>query len=118
MDFHKNLFGTDKSTPFTKGKAEDWKTTAKNSANGDVHASQNAQSAGNSTFQKPGDYKMQFMTSSQRTTGVKYSGIQHTDDELVIMFREKLASRGARGILGMQRIFKIMDDNHNQTLEI
>ena len=39
MDFHKNLFGTDKSTPFTKGKAEDWKTTAKNSANGDVHAS-------------------------------------------------------------------------------
>jgi Ca2+-binding EF-hand superfamily protein len=34
------------------------------------------------------------------------------------MFREKLASRGARGILGMQRVFKIMDDNRNGTLEI
>jgi Ca2+-binding EF-hand superfamily protein len=34
------------------------------------------------------------------------------------MFREKLASRGARGILGMQRIFKIMDDNNNGSLEI
>lgn len=34
------------------------------------------------------------------------------------MFRDKLASRGARGILGMQRIFKIMDDNNNGSLEI
>lgn len=24
QDFHRNLFGTDKSTPFTKGKATDW----------------------------------------------------------------------------------------------
>lgn len=37
---------------------------------------------------------------------------------MVKLFREKLASRGARGILGMQRIFKIMDDNGNGTLEI
>jgi hypothetical protein len=41
------------------------------------------------------------MTTSQRHTGVTYQGIQHTDDDLVTMFREKLASRGARGILGM-----------------
>lgn len=34
------------------------------------------------------------------------------------MFREKLASRGARGPLGMQRIFKVMDDNRSGTLEI
>jgi hypothetical protein len=61
---------------------------------------------------------MQFMNSSQRHTGVKYSGIQHSDDDLVKLFRDKLASRGARGILGMQRIFKIMDDNRNGTLEI
>jgi hypothetical protein len=58
------------------------------------------------------------MTNSQRTTGVTYKGVQHSDDDLVILFREKLASRGARGILGMQRIFKIMDDNHNGMLEI
>lgn len=58
MDFHKNLFGTDQSTPFTKGKAQDWNTTSKSGANGDVHASKNAATAGNSTFAKPGDYKM------------------------------------------------------------
>ena len=61
---------------------------------------------------------MQFMSSSQRHTGVTYKGVQHSDDDLVKMFRDKLASRGARGILGMQRIFKIMDDNNNGTLEI
>jgi hypothetical protein len=43
---------------------------------------------------------------------------QFGDEELVKMFREKLASRGARGILGMKRVFKIMDDNNNGTLEI
>lgn len=74
--------------------------------------------AGSSTFQNANDYKMQFMTTSQRHTGVSYQGIQHTDDDLVKMFRDKLASRGARGILGMQRIFKIMDDNGNGSLEI
>lgn len=41
------------------------------------------------------------MSSSQRHTGVAYEGIQHSDDDLVTMFRDKLASRGARGILGM-----------------
>jgi Ca2+-binding EF-hand superfamily protein len=112
-DHHRNLFGTDKETPFAKNKNNEWQTTAKSGQNGDVHASQNMQGAGSATFAKQSDYKMQFMTSSQRHTGVTYQGIQHTDDDLVVLFREKLASRGARGILGMQRIFKIMDDNRN-----
>lgn len=41
------------------------------------------------------------MATSQRRTDVTYQGIQHTDDDLVKLFRDKLASRGARGILGM-----------------
>ena len=45
------------------------------------------------------------------------TGIQNSDEDLVKLFRSKLALRGARGILGMQRIFKIMDDNHNGFLE-
>jgi Ca2+-binding EF-hand superfamily protein len=61
---------------------------------------------------------MQFMSSSQRHTGVSYQGIQHSDDDMVKMFRDKLAARGARGILGMQRIFKIVDDNGNGSLDI
>jgi len=61
---------------------------------------------------------MQFLTESQRTSGVDYRGIQKSDDELVKAFRDKLASRGARGLVGMQRIFKIMDDNDSGTLDI
>jgi Ca2+-binding EF-hand superfamily protein len=36
----------------------------------------------------------------------------------VTKLREKLAARGARGIIGLQRVFKILDDNGNGTLEI
>lgn len=32
-------------------------------------------------------------------------------------FREKLATRGARGFIGMQRQFKIMDDNRSGTID-
>lgn len=32
--------------------------------------------------------------------------------------RQKIASRGARGINGIKRIFKIMDDNNSKTLDI
>lgn len=34
------------------------------------------------------------------------------------MFREILAQRGARGILGLGRIFKVMDDNNSGGLDI
>jgi hypothetical protein len=44
---------------------------------------------------------------------VTYSGLEHTDKELVKMFREKLAQRGARGIIGLGRVFSVMDDNKN-----
>ena len=36
----------------------------------------------------------------------------------MVKLREKLAARGARGIIGLQRVFKILDDNGNGTLEI
>jgi len=34
------------------------------------------------------------------------------------MFRSKLNQRGARGIFGIQRVFKVMDDNNSGTLDI
>lgn len=37
QDFHRNLFGTDKSTPFVKGKATDWQSQMKSNQNGDVY---------------------------------------------------------------------------------
>jgi len=38
-------------------------------------------------------------------------------EQLVDRLRQKLASRGARGIIGLQRQFKIMDDNHSMSLD-
>jgi Ca2+-binding EF-hand superfamily protein len=34
------------------------------------------------------------------------------------MVRQKIISRGARGINGIQRIFKIMDDNNSKSLDM
>lgn len=36
---------------------------------------------------------------------------------LVERFREKLKSRGGRGMIGLRRQFKIMDDNNSGTLD-
>lgn len=38
-------------------------------------------------------------------------------DELVDLLRKKLATRGARGIVGLGRQFRIMDDNHSMSLD-
>jgi Ca2+-binding EF-hand superfamily protein len=37
-------------------------------------------------------------------------------DEVLILFREKLASRGTRGIMGIRRSFKICDDDGSGTI--
>jgi Ca2+-binding EF-hand superfamily protein len=38
-------------------------------------------------------------------------------EELLGRFREKMAQRGARGIMGLKRIFKIMDDDNSGYLD-
>lgn len=34
------------------------------------------------------------------------------------LFRDRIKARGARGIMGLQRIFKIMDDDNSRTLSL
>jgi calcyphosin len=72
--------------------------------------------AGSQSVHQPGAYANQF--GSSRDTGADYTGIKNSNSELVLKLREKLAARGARGIIGLQRVFKILDDNGNGTLEI
>ena len=36
--------------------------------------------------------------------------------QLVSIFRDKIKARGARGIVGIQRLFKIMDDDGSRSL--
>jgi len=38
-------------------------------------------------------------------------------EELIARLRKKLASRGARGIIGLSKQFRIMDDNHSMSLD-
>ena len=39
-------------------------------------------------------------------------------EQLVDAFRKKLLLRGARSIIGIGRLFKIMDDNRSGTLDL
>jgi len=104
QDHHRNLFGTDKATPFTnKNGGNQWATSHQVQFSGSQ--GQGFQAAGESYYQD-GNYK------------ADYTGIKNSDDQLVVKVREMLARRGARGMIGLQRIFKIMDDNRSGTLDI
>lgn len=106
QDHHRNLFGTDNSTPFGKKAATPYQSTS-HSATQDVEYGHGVGGAAGSRSQhNKGGY------------AVDYTGIKHSDDELVTKLREMLAKRGARGMIGLQRIFKIMDDDHSGTLSI
>jgi Ca2+-binding EF-hand superfamily protein len=118
-DHHRNLFGTDKETPFeSRAKGAQWQTSNAGSYayQGDGTTMQSAGGGKNVTNNT--NPNMAWLTETQRESGVDYRGIQKNDDELTTAFRQKLASRGARGLLGMQRVFKIMDDNNSGTLDI
>ena len=103
QDHHRNLFGTDNSTPFNKCSGNTWSTQNQNSLAGTQ--GQGQQAAGVNKVNKD-NYQ------------TDYAGVKHGDDELVEKVREMLARRGARGMIGLQRIFKIMDDNGSGTLDI
>lgn len=44
-------------------------------------------------------------------------GGMRSADELAGLMRDKLKTRGARGFIGLQRQFKIMDDNNSRSLD-
>lgn len=40
-----------------------------------------------------------------------------TEAQVIEQLRNKIAARGARGLMGIQKKFKIADDNHSHTLD-
>lgn len=54
----------------------------------------------------------EYAAGSRPGGGRKESG----DDALIDALRDKVASRGTRGILGMARLFRIIDDDNSKTL--
>ena len=100
-DHHRNLFGTDKETPFNKKAGGQWQTSTANSYQYQGDGS-NISGAGGGRAVTNGAANMAFLTQSQRENGaVDYRGVQKSEDEMVQAFRDKLASRGARGLIGM-----------------
>jgi Ca2+-binding EF-hand superfamily protein len=39
-------------------------------------------------------------------------------DELVKLFRDKIKARGSRGIIGLQKLFAIMDDDNSKSISM
>lgn len=115
QDHHRNLFGTDTATPFAKGTGAHWQSASHTAmAGGDVQSGNPA--AGTTTFYNQDAYRNQF--GSTRDSGAGYTGIKNKDDELVQKLRDRLAARGARGLIGLQRIFKILDDTGDGVIGI
>ena len=52
--------------------------------------------------------------AAQSSSQFKYT----TDEELIDRVRQRIKSRGARGILGIGKSFKIMDDDGSGALDI
>lgn len=107
-DHHRNLFGTDKQAVFDKkASASDWSSSTKSTLEAGLRDPKGVDGK-----------NVSFIASSQRTTGYTYRGVKNSDNELVAKFRKTLADRGIRGVVGMARSFKIMDDNKSGTLDI
>jgi hypothetical protein len=47
---------------------------------------------------------------------VKLSSDFEETEQAVKLLKDKIKARGARGIIGLQRIFRIMDDDGNHLL--
>ena len=55
--------------------------------------------------------------TSLRPNQGQASNFSKKGDEVLLKFREKLASRGTRGIMGIRRSFKICDDNNSHSID-
>mmetsp|Transcript_5510 Transcript_5510/g.9365 ORF Transcript_5510/g.9365 Transcript_5510/m.9365 type:complete len:346 (-) Transcript_5510:50-1087(-) len=120
QDHHRNLFGTDNKTVWNKSKkvGDQWQSTSKTSMGGvDALGIQSQSAAGSYSYYNQDGYKKNELGST-RDTGAGYQGMKHSGEELIEKLREKLAARGARGMIGIQRVFKILDDDRSGLLDI
>ena len=57
-----------------------------------------------------------YIQEKQRQQMIKEQTRSDAPEALLQLFKDKLKSRGTRGMVGLQRIFKIMDDDESGTL--
>lgn len=104
-----NAWKLNGSGPVQKGWAGDYSgsKSAKPKNNGPV-----SQNAPWGTTNEPTNYS----TSLRPNTGGAANNFSKKGDEVLLKFREKLASRGTRGIMGIRRSFKICDDDGSHSI--
>ena len=121
MDMHKSLFGKLDNSPL-KNKVPDQhaqkRTFPKPEVESNMQAAgvaawSNLGKAGNIQAEKDVPAYQRYAKYNQATN---YNQPLN-DQELLEAVRNKIVSRGARGINGIKRVFKIMDDNNSKTLD-
>jgi Ca2+-binding EF-hand superfamily protein len=60
----------------------------------------------------------EYTTSSRPQTAQAKGSDAKGGDALIDAFRKKILARGARGMLGLSRLFKIIDDNNSKSLDL
>lgn len=100
------------STPAGKSWSSDYSAARKDRPHNKIGNSSNAPFG---TTEEPTNYS----TSLRPNTGNKggASNFSKVGDEVLLKFRDKLASRGTRGIMGIRRSFKICDDDNSHSID-
>lgn len=105
-DNHRSQFGgtVASNAPYgTFDTPQDWTTTKAEGARGDLlQMADTIQTAGAPTPGRSGQGEVAQLRQAE---------------QLIAVFREKLLARGTRGILGLGRMFRIIDDNRSETLD-
>ncbi len=70
------------------------------------------QAAGEASYQDP------YLKEKARREALAAAVRGDNPQSLLNLFRDKLKGRGARGMIGLQRLFKMMDDDESQSLSL
>ncbi len=71
---------------------------------------------GNPNASVNGSQRSYAPSSSSKQAPIKSNGPDAA--ELVRLFRDKIKARGARGIIGLQKLFAIMDDDGSKSISV
>ena len=69
-------------------------------------------------MQKSSQSNDPYIQEKQRQMAASQAASKDAPEALLSLFRDKLKGRGAKGLIGLQRLFKIMDDDGTQTLSL
>lgn len=97
-----------------------WKMNSNTTYNNDKKGWSNKEESGNNNAKVSESYNKKFGEQENRKTNVSNAPQEQPKslgNPLLDKFRDRLLSRGGRGIIGLARQFKIFDDNNSKSLD-